>query len=178
MRRSDFVFFLSGAAALVEETVWARWLARILGSDAAGAAIVVAIFLGGLGLGALLFARVAERTSRPLRLYVMLEIAIAAWAAATPFVLGNAPPIESFLGRAAFATAVLLPPTLGFGATVPLMARLAVRSRAEATSETSAFYGANTLGAAAGALAAPFLLLPTLGLPGTLWAAAPSVFAP
>jgi len=172
MRRSDFVFFLSGAAALVEETVWARWLARILGSDAAGAAIVVAIFLGGLGLGALLFARVAERTSRPLRLYVMLEIAIAAWAAATPFVLGNAPPIESFLGRAAFATAVLLPPTLGFGATVPLMARLAVRSRAEATSETSAFYGANTLGAAAGALAAPFLLLPTLGLPGTLWAAA------
>jgi len=172
MRRSDFVFFLSGAAALVEETVWARWLARILGSDAAGAAIVVAIFLGGLGLGALLFARVAERSRRPLRLYVLLELAIAAWAAATPFVLGNAPPIESFLGRAAFATLVLLPPTLGFGATVPLMARLAVRSRAEATSETSAFYGANTLGAAVGALAAPFVLLPALGLPGALWAAA------
>lgn len=172
MRRSDFVFFLSGAAALVEETVWARWLARILGSDAAGAAIVVAIFLGGLGLGALLFARVAERSNRPLRLYVMLELAIAAWAAATPFVLANAPPIESFVGRAAFATLVLLPPTLGFGATVPLMARLAVRSRAEATSETSAFYGANTLGAAAGALAAPFVLLPTFGLPGALWAAA------
>lgn len=172
MRRSDFVFFLSGAAALVEETVWARWLARILGSDAAGAAIVVAIFLGGLGLGALLFARVAQNSRRPLRLYVMLEIAIAAWAAATPFVLGNAPPIESFLGRAAFATLVLLPPTLGFGATVPLMARLAVRSRAEVTSETSAFYGANTLGAAAGALAAPFVLLPAFGLPGALWAAA------
>jgi len=172
MRRSDLVFFLSGAAALVEETVWARWLARILGSDAAGAAIVVAVFLAGLGLGAILFARVAERARSPLRLYVGLELAVAAWAAATPFVLANVPPIESFGGRAAFAVLVLLPPTLGFGATVPLMARLAVRTRAEATAETSAFYGANTLGAAAGALAAPFVLLPWFGLPGALWAAA------
>jgi len=172
MRRTDLVFFLSGAAALVEETVWARWLARILGSDAAGAAIVVAVFLGGLGLGALLFARVAERVRSPLRWYVGLELAVAAWAAATPFVLANVPPIESFGGRAAFAVLVLLPPTLGFGASVPLMARLAVRSRAEATAETSAFYGANTLGAAAGALAAPFVLLPAFGLPGALWAAA------
>ncbi|MCY2958602.1 MAG: fused MFS/spermidine synthase [Planctomycetota bacterium] len=172
MRRTDLVFFLSGAAALVEETVWARWLARILGSDAAGAAIVVAVFLGGLGLGAILFARVAERARSPLRWYVGLELGVACWAAATPFVLANVPPLESFGGRAAFATLVLLPPTLGFGATVPLMARLAVRSRAEATSETSAFYGANTLGAALGALAAPFVLLPLFGLPGALWAAA------
>ncbi len=172
MRRTDLVFFLSGAAALIEETVWARWLARILGSDATGAAIVVSIFLAGLGLGAILFARFAQSARNPLRLYVGLELAIAAWAAATPFVLTNVPPIESFAGRAAFAVLVLLPPTLGFGATVPLMARLSVRSRAEATSETSAFYGANTLGAAAGALAAPFVLLPAFGLPGALWAAA------
>ncbi len=172
MRRTDVVFFLSGAAALVEETVWARWLARILGSDAAGAAIVVSVFLLGLGLGAILFARVAQAARSPLRLYVGLELAIAAWAAATPFVLANVPPIESFAGRAGFAVLVLLPPTLGFGATVPLMARLAVRSRAEATAETSAFYSANTLGAAAGALAAPFVLLPAFGLPGALWAAA------
>lgn len=172
MRRTDLVFFLSGAAALVEETVWARWLARILGSDAAGAAIVVAVFLGGLGLGAILFARVAERVRSPLRWYVGIELAVATWAAATPFVLANVPPIESFGGRAAFAVLVLLPPTLGFGATVPLMARLAVRSRAEATAETSAFYASNTLGAAAGALAAPFVLLPAFGLPGALWAAA------
>lgn len=172
MRKSDLVFFLSGAAALVEETVWARWLARILGSDAAGAAIVVATFLGGLALGALLFARLAERVRSPLRWYVGIELFCAAWAAATPFLLSNVPPIESFALRAGFAALVLLPPTLGFGATVPFMARLAVRSRAEATSETSAFYGANTLGAAAGALAAPFVLLPAFGLPGALWAAA------
>lgn len=172
MRRTDLVFFLSGAAALVEETVWARWMARILGSDAAGAALVVSVFLLGLGLGAALFARAAARVERPLRAYVVLELAIAAWAAATPLVLANVPPIESFAGRAGFALLVLLPPTLGFGATVPLMARLSVRSRAEATSETSAFYGANTLGAAAGALATPFVLLPAFGLPGALWAAA------
>ncbi|MBL8862398.1 MAG: fused MFS/spermidine synthase [Planctomycetes bacterium] len=172
MRRSDLVFFLSGAAALVEETVWARWLARIVGSDAAGAALVVSIFLLGLGLGAVLFARAAERVHAPRRAYALLELSIGAWAAATPFMLSNAPPLETFAARAAFALLVLLPPALGFGASVPLMARLAVRSRAEATSETSAFYGANTLGAAAGALAAPFLLLPAFGLPGALWAAA------
>ncbi len=172
MRRTDFVFFLSGVAALVEETVWARWLARTLGSDAAGAALVVSVFLLGLGAGAILCARMAERARSPVRLYALLEVGIAIWAAATPFLLERVPPIESLWGRAAFAALILLPPTFGWGATVPLMARISVRSRAEATSETSAFYGANTLGAACGALLAPFVLLPAFGLPGALYAGA------
>ncbi len=172
MRRTDLVFALSGAAALIAETVWARWLARVLGSDAAGAGLVVSVFLLGLGLGALLFARAAASAASPVKLYVRIEVLVAAWAALTPFVLAELAPVESLGARAAIAVLLLLPPTLGMGATVPVMARLAVRSRAEATSETSAFYGANTLGAAAGALLAPFVVMPLFGLPGALWTAA------
>ena len=41
MRGRDLVFFVSGAAALVEEVCWSRLLTRLCGSDAAGAGIVV-----------------------------------------------------------------------------------------------------------------------------------------
>ena len=72
MRRTDLVFFLSGVAALVYESVWARLLARILGSHAQGTAVVLAVFMLGLGLGAWSFAPGASRTPSPARRYAAL----------------------------------------------------------------------------------------------------------
>jgi len=65
MRRSDLVFFLTGAAALVHESIWARLLTRVLGSQAGATAVVLAVFMAGLGAGALLVAGRARRTARP-----------------------------------------------------------------------------------------------------------------
>jgi len=50
------------------------------------------------------------------------------------------------------------------GATFPVMGRLAIAHAREAGSKSAGFYGANTLGACAGALVAPFVLMPTFGL--------------
>ncbi len=172
MTRRDVVFFLSGAAALVDEVVWSRLLGRTLGSDAAGTGVVVGVFLLGLGAGALFSGGLARRARDPRRLLLALEGCVALWAAASPFALAAVEPVSSLPARLAVAAAFLLAPTLALGATFPAMGRLAIASAAEAGAETSRFYGANTLGAAAGALAAPFLLLPALGFTRTLLAAA------
>jgi spermidine synthase len=172
MRRTDFVFFLSGVAALVYESVWARLLSRVLGSHAQGTAVVLAVFMLGLGLGAVLLSRAAARSAHPQRLYAGLEAFIALWAAAVPFAIGGLQPVDGLFARIAIASTFLLPPTLAMGATVPLMTRLVVADRARVGQDAARFYGANTLGACVGALLAVTVFMPRLGLDGALWGAA------
>ncbi len=172
MRKSDLLFFLTGAAALVYESVWIRLLARLIGSDAGGLAVVLAVFMGGMGLGAALCGRLAGRSSHPVRLFAGLEVGLGIWAALTPFMLNLAGPVESGALRMLLCVLFLAPPTLAMGATFPLMGRLVIRAEDSAASDVSGFYGANTLGAAVGALLGPLLFMPYLGLSGALIAAA------
>lgn len=172
MRSRDAVFFLSGLAALVDETIWARLLSRVLGSDASGTALVLAVFMAGMGAGAAVFSGLARRTRSPLILYAVLEGTVALWAAASPWLLEGIEPVHGLGARALVSALVLLPPTLAMGATFPLMARMTIATPGETGERTGGFYGANTLGACAGALLGPFLLMPWLGLTGALLAAA------
>ena len=163
MKRSDVVFFLSGAGALVYENVWVRLLCRVLGSDAAATAVVLAVFMGGMGVGAILLSRWARSTSRPAVLFAGLEIFIGLWAAGSPWLLGALHPVDGFAARALVSGLLLLPPTIAMGATFPLMGRLTIGADADVGGETAGFYGANTLGACAGAVIGPFVLVPLLG---------------
>src|SRR5437763_1200570 len=74
----------SGFCALVYEVAWLRMLRLVFGVSTAASAAVLAIFLGGLGLGGLLLGRRADRARSPLRLYADLETGVAVAAAATP----------------------------------------------------------------------------------------------
>lgn len=172
MRKSDTLFFLTGAAALVYQTVWIRLLTRLLGSDASGLALVLAIFMGGMALGASLFGSATRKSKSPVRLFAAIEAGLGVWAALTAFGFTLIDPVESTGLRVALAVIFLLPPTLAMGATFPLMGRLTIKSAGDTGSEVSAFYGANTLGAAFGALLGPLVLMPWLGLSWSLAAAA------
>ena len=59
-------FFISGTAGLVYETIWSRYLALLVGHGAYAQVLVLAVFLGGLALGALWVGGRAERIRRPL----------------------------------------------------------------------------------------------------------------
>ncbi len=172
MRRSDVVFFLSGAAALVYQVVWSRLLARLLGSDAVGVALVLAVFMAGMGVGALVLADLARRARDPRRTFAAIVGVLAVWAALSPYALALLDPVASFAARAGVAVLVLLVPTALMGATFPLMGRLTIAGDLDAGRNVSGFYGANTLGASLGALLAPFVLLPALGLRNALVAGA------
>lgn len=153
---------LSGAGALVCEIVWMRRLALLSGSSALAVTATLALYMGGLGVGGLLGAR-RTWTSAP-RGYGCLEGLAAAWAVGVPTWLQVLEPL-TLLGpeaRLGVAAAVLVPPALLHGATLPALAPVLPSSR-----DTSRLYAANTAGAVVGVLVGTFVLLPVLGVRGT-----------
>ncbi len=169
------VFAVSGAAGLALEVTWARALSQILGSSLQSLTIVLVVFLGGLGVGASIAARLAAGARSPLRLYARLEILLAAYAILSPGVVALLLRTLETLGaeiqhattlaglRFLLAVAVLALPTVAMGATFPVLVREAADRGIPAQAAVSVLYGANTVGAAAGALLGSFAFLPFLG---------------
>ncbi|MBI5434036.1 MAG: fused MFS/spermidine synthase [Planctomycetes bacterium] len=179
-------FFVSGVGALVQEIAWTRLLGPFLGSTAQAQAIVLAIFMGGLAAGSTLFGRRADRSRSPLRLYAILELVIAVYALALPFLVraagstfvavasraGEDATLVRTLLRLALASAVLLVPAIWMGGTLPILARHLVKSLGETRARVGELYTINTFGAVAGAILGGFVLLERVGVQGSLWIAA------
>ena len=70
-------FALSGVAALVYQTAWTRQFAIVFGTSELAVATVLAAYMGGLALGALLAERFLPRVTRPVITYALLELGIA-----------------------------------------------------------------------------------------------------
>src|SRR5260370_18284137 len=66
-----FFFILSGAAGLIYESVWTRYISLLVGHSAYAQVIVLVIFLGGMAVGSLVTARGSERIPPPLLLYAL-----------------------------------------------------------------------------------------------------------
>src|SRR5262245_56456288 len=82
---AKFCLLVSGAAGLVYEIVWARYLALFLGHTRYAVVAVLVAFMSGLALGNLWFGARADHASRPLSLYAWLEVGIGIYALAFPF---------------------------------------------------------------------------------------------
>ena len=69
---------LSGIAGVANQVVWQRALKIFLGgSEALSSMTVVLVFMLGLGVGAVLMARRAERIERPLQMFGIIALALA-----------------------------------------------------------------------------------------------------
>jgi spermidine synthase len=183
-------FVLSGVAALIYQTAWTRQFAIVFGTSELAIATVLAAYMGGLALGALLAERLLPRVTRPVFTYAVLELGIAASAIfAVPALLwvanlalqaffGNqpAPPASDHAATTLFyllsAFIALALPTTLMGATLPLLARYAVAEESQIGRRIGLLYAMNTAGAVLGALLTAFALLPELGLARTIWVAA------
>ncbi len=171
------LFFLSGATSLVYETIWGRELHLVFGTSQVAIATVLAAFMGGLSIGGLLGARYADRISKPLLVYGVLEGIIGVYALVFPFLLKLVTPIYLGFWAAAepsplvfslFQTllvgTLILIPTTCMGATLPLLARFVTTRLELAGSRVGMLYGVNTFGAVLGTFLAGFVLLPAFGL--------------
>ena len=78
------MLLLSGMCALTYQVAWMREFRLIFGGTTAANGAVLAIFMGGLGLGNLLLGKHADNTLYPLRLYGMLELVIVVSAVLSP----------------------------------------------------------------------------------------------
>src|SRR5215470_9200403 len=132
-------FFLSGATGLVYEVLWIRMLGLVFGHTVFAVTTVLTAFMAGLGLGSWMFGGLADRQTRPLRLYGLLEIGIGLFCFAVPLLLPLVESVYRALARAlglsflafslaqfALVLALLLPPTTLMGATLPILSRLFV----------------------------------------------------
>ncbi|MBW2464224.1 MAG: hypothetical protein JRH11_21425, partial [Deltaproteobacteria bacterium] len=175
--------FLSGGAALAYQTTWGRMLDRVFGVGDLAVATVLAAFFLGLGIGSAVGGRVADRLRFPVWTYAGLEVAIGLWALLSLLLVPNVHALYTNVGAGAgfgvvtairfvLALAVLLPPTILMGATLPILVRVVARTGDTWSSQATSLYVVNTLGAATGAGVTGLYLLPTLGNRLTLISAA------
>jgi spermidine synthase len=175
------LFFLSGAASLVYEVAWSRSLGLVFGSSHLAVTTVLAIFMGGLALGSALLGGHADRARRPLRLYGLLELGVAACAVCFVVLLEIYPTVYAPLARIAegsraWVTAVrvalcaiaMLPATILMGGTLPVLTRFVTSGPERFARKVSLLYAINTIGAVTGTFASGFVLLRTLGVGVTL----------
>ena len=187
MRLSLYIVFtISGAAGLVYEMIWARYLSLFLGHSAYAQILVITIFLGGMALGALAAGWRTERLRDPLKWYAVAELLAGCigvafhdvFVATTDFAYATLFPVLAGSAaltpvKFAIAAALILPQSVLLGTTFPLMAAGLMRRDVSNPGRTLAvLYFANSFGAAAGVLIAGFYLVAAVGLPGTLLTAA------
>jgi spermidine synthase len=180
------LFLVSGATGLLYEVAFSKLLAYVFGATAYAVSTVLASFMGGLALGAHFGGRRAARVARPLAAYGALEIAVGVLCALSPasFSLLTGTYVEAAralpgslaaltLLRAGLTALLVVVPTVAMGATLPLLSRVfAEDAHARAGARLATLYAINTLGGALGALGGAYAVLPSLGVRGTMHAAA------
>ena len=174
------IFAFSGGAALIYESLWARYLKIFLGHAAYAQSLILAVFLFGLAAGSMLAARYVARMSRPLLAYAAVEAVLALFAMYFHdiFVVAQAWALDDILPRLpvggdifkwTLGACLALPQTILLGATFPLLAAAIMRRWPKSPGNTvSVLYFSNSFGAALGVLAGGFALTPALGLPGAM----------
>ena len=173
-------FFVSGASALVYQVAWQRILALHTGVGIESIAVIVGAFMAGLGIGSHLGGRLSLRLTAKSTLvaFASLEIAIAAWGALSGWLYYDVLYVRlgswyaDAVRGALLHMVTLLPPTILMGMSLPFLVRGSVRSASTAGRTIGVLYGVNVLGASAGALLAPWVLVRFFGLRGALVAAA------
>jgi len=178
-------FFLSGATGLIYEVLWARMLGLVFGATTLAVSTVLAAFMGGLAIGSGSAGRRGATVKRPIRAYGLIEIGIALYALAVPFLFTFVdnlyaiiwqqfhPGFFAFsLWRFLLSCLMLLVPTALMGATLPLLSAALLRSSGSRSTSITRLYTRNLAGAICGGVVAGFLLLPSFGVRATIYIAA------
>jgi predicted membrane-bound spermidine synthase len=169
------VFFLSGLSSLIYQVVWQRLLTLHYGVGSVSITLIVSVYMLGLGLGALLGGRLAERLRSALYAYCAVELLIAGFGSASLPLLGQLGRLTAGSSHLTASLAMflfLVLPTLLMGATLPLLVKAFNRFERNFFRSVSLLYFVNTLGAAAGALVTAYGLISFWGLDVAVHAAA------
>ena len=172
------LLFISGTAALIYQVLWIKQLSLVIGVEVYAITTGISAFFAGLALGGLLFGRFADRLVKPLLLYAGLEVGVAVLGVATTLGLSlSAAPfawLEQKVGLLAWLLPLLLVglPALLMGGTLPVLVRALAADPRQLGQAGGRLYAANTAGAIAGTLLTAFVLIATLGVRGSAYAAA------
>jgi spermidine synthase len=175
-------FALSGFIALCYEVIWSRILALIIGSSVYAFSIMLSTFLIGLALGAAIISRFVDRIKNHVIAFALIEIGVGVSSFAGAYFFNELPFMfvrlhHSFasssigillMARFLVAAAVMIVPTLLLGALFPMVVKI-VSSNIQSTGRlVGNAYSANTVGSIIGSFVSGFVMIPSLGLLGSL----------
>ncbi len=158
-----FAYAGMGAGALMLEIAWTRAYGMILLRTEYVLAVILSVFLVGIGLGSLL-AKHLPRTKALTWLPACTALMAILGLYAFPYIndLGHDVSFHSLVASLLFQGLLIavctLPATLAMGAWLPLIAN---------DYDGASLYAANSIGACIGALLAGFVLIPWLGTAAT-----------
>ena len=174
------VFFVSGASALIFETLWFHQTSLAFGSSVWASSLVLSGFMGGLALGSATAVWKGDRLGPPIRTYAVLEAVIAVSGVALVYFLPSLGTLTTPLlrpviehpwalnpARLLLAFVVLLIPSTAMGLTLPLLTEALVAADPNFGRALGRLYGWNTLGAVLGAVVAETHLVGALGIHGS-----------
>ena len=177
------LYFLTGFTGLLAEQSFERYISLLVGATVSASAVVLFAYFLGFALGGAAAAELIRRgkIANPWRAYGVIEliiglacIGITYWfhplsALLAPLQAG----LESRTGllavRFLIGSLYLLPAAILMGASFPLLAHVVDRSGESGGRRWTRLYGMNLAGAVAATALAPYVLLPNLGVRGTLW---------
>ncbi len=176
------LFAVSGFSGLIYESIWSHYLKLFLGHAAYAQTLVLAIFMGGMAIGAWLPSRYGVRWKNLLIRYALVEAIIGLCAVVFHKLFVNvtdaaydsvipvlASPWAVDLFKWSLAAILILPQSILLGMTFPLMsASLIRRYPTNPGTSLAMLYFTNSLGAAIGVLVSGFVLIEQVGLPGTI----------
>jgi len=178
------LFIISGLASLVYQVVWFKQLSYFLGNTTYSQSVVLATFMGGLALGAWYWGKRADKFGNNLRLFALLEIALALYCffynPIFNFAEGQFTDFVKYFELASDSAAVLflklvvssstmLFPTFLMGGTLPVLVRFLNNQSSHIGANVAVLYFVNSLGAVLGTVLAGFFLLQFFGLRGSIY---------
>lgn len=170
------VFLVSGVAALLYQLVWQRCLFTIYGTDSESIAIIVAVFLLGLGVGSLIGGHISKAPNFPaITFFAGLEACVATFGVFSIDIfefVGHQTDDSSRIVAGIAAFGLLLVPTTLMGATLPALVRFVVDRTQNVGDSVGWLYFVNTLGAALGCFYAAIWFFAAYGLESTVHIAA------
>lgn len=165
---------LSGMSALGAEVIWTRLLSMMIGATVYTFSIILAVFLGGLGIGSAGGSVLGRR--HPRAALGWCQLLLAAGIGWTAFSVADSIPywpivptlsispwfnFQVDLVRCLWA---IIPPSILWGASFPLALAAAAAGRREDPGKlVGETYAANTIGAILGAIGFSLIFIPYLG---------------
>ncbi|MEO7118903.1 MAG: hypothetical protein ABIZ34_08025, partial [Candidatus Limnocylindrales bacterium] len=154
------------------QVTWTRLLASGTGNTTYVFTVILAMFLVGIALGAVVYNLAAPRLRDPVRFLAISQIIVAVLALAglvgilvRPEALNPSQPIQTLMTLASSAIFVVLPVTVILGIAFPAASALLRDVAADSGSESGSLLAVNTSGAILGSLLIPFVLMPAIGSP-------------
>lgn len=176
----SFILFLSGASALLFQTLWLRLSGLAFGNSIWASALILSSFMTGLALGSAVAASLTLRNLRPLHVYVALEMMVAIFGGSLVFGIPHLgdwmrPIFQAFsqqqqwlnVLRFVISFSILLIPTTAMGLSLPVLLEDPLLKNHDFGKSVRILYGINTLGAVVGVLSGETFLIKNWGLLGT-----------